>query len=399
MTLTVHPDAIAAPLSDPAVQRLSDGLRREVSVTAVGPRAFAVVGYRAAEEILRSRSFVPDSNPNAAAGAWNELGSRFFIFASGEDHVRIRRIVARGLSPRAVHGSSARTIAALSACLEPAPGRELKRFDAVQHISVAASSAALSTLIGLDPSDSKQLERWATRLPGAVHGLTRGPEVFDEIAQEISHFASSAMSRPAVQGILGSLQQALSAGELSTPEAEAALSLLLVAGFETSANFTSNSIDFLLREPAAIAHIVSKEDAAAAADELLRLFTPAHAVARIALEPRTIAGCQIPQGSRVMVLLSMCNRDPGVFEAPDHYVPSRIGPGHLSFAAGPHYCVGAPLARHQATEVVMALAQCGSRLRRDHEHQPQWYPRMLGRGIGCLPVVLSHRHDSRTCQG
>jgi cytochrome P450 len=122
--------------------------------------------------------------------------------------------------------------------------------------------------------------------------------------------------------------------------------LLFVAGHETTMNLIGNGTYQLLRHPDQLARL--REDPGLvprAVEELLRFDGPVHLTARIPTQDVEIDGTTIPAGSRVAAVVSAANRDPAQFDHPDDLDVGRTENRHLTFSAGPHFCLGAALAR------------------------------------------------------
>jgi cytochrome P450 len=133
--------------------------------------------------------------------------------------------------------------------------------------------------------------------------------------------------------------------------------LLLVAGHETTVSLISNAILALLRHPGQLADLRAdlRADpglAAGAVEETLRYDAPVQLTGRVARGGLEVSGVTAPDGAVVLLLLAAAGRDPEVFPDPDRFDIRRGATGHLAFAAGPHFCLGAPLARLEAAIAV-----------------------------------------------
>ena len=127
------------------------------------------------------------------------------------------------------------------------------------------------------------------------------------------------------------------------------LVVLLVAGFETTTNLLGNGLAVLLAHPrAADALRGHPQFAPAYVEELLRFDPPVQLTSRLAGAPVTVGGVEVPTDSWVLLLLAAANRDPRRYPGPDRFDPWRAQSHPLSFGAGPHFCLGAGLARLEA---------------------------------------------------
>jgi cytochrome P450 len=143
---------------------------------------------------------------------------------------------------------------------------------------------------------------------------------------------------------------------LSEQELISTCILLLVAGHETTVSLISNAVLALLRHPEQLAQLRADPDlAAGAVEETLRYDAPVQLTSRIARGGMEIGPVSPPDGAVVLLLLAAAGRDPAAYPDPDLF-DIRRGGGHLAFAAGPHFCLGAPLARLEAIVALQAFA-------------------------------------------
>ncbi|MCH9735450.1 MAG: cytochrome P450, partial [Actinomycetia bacterium] len=152
-------------------------------------------------------------------------------------------------------------------------------------------------------------------------------------------------------------------------------------------NLIANAILALLRDPAQwTALAADPAKAGAVIEETLRYDPPVQLMGRIAGEAMSIGGLSIPKGDNMLVLVAAAHRDPEVFDHPDLFDPGRAAIRHLGFGKGPHFCIGAPLARLEANVALTAMAA-----RFPHAElagEPQYKPNVTLRGMSTLPVSL-----------
>ena len=162
-------------------------------------------------------------------------------------------------------------------------------------------------------------------------------------------------------GLLSALAAAEDGGErLSSDELLANAVLLLAAGHETTTNLISGGLLELSNQPDAWATLVERPELATnITEELLRLTSPVqNAVGRGLSQDLQLGGQTLAAGSIVGLILAAANRDPAVFPDPDRLDPLRANSArHLAFASGPHYCLGASLARLEGEVVFRTLAE------------------------------------------
>lgn len=161
--------------------------------------------------------------------------------------------------------------------------------------------------------------------------------------------------------------------------------LLLHGGYESTMNTISSGMLHVLRDPRLRA---APELAAAAVEETLRYEPAFQFVVRVATTDLELADHPIRRGQQVVCVLGAANRDPARFADPERFDPQRSPNPHLGFGYGPHYCIGAQLARIEATIAIETLLRRleGLELATD---APAWRPAFGVRSLATLPVRFS----------
>ncbi len=153
---------------------------------------------------------------------------------------------------------------------------------------------------------------------------------------------------------------------LETDEIITMCLLLLAGGHETTANLIGNGSLALFEHPDQLDWLGRHPDLSLqAVDELLRYDGPAQLASRIARTDLVLGESTVRKGEQALVVLGAANRDPASYPDPDRLDLTRAGPPHLAFGSGPHYCVGAGLARLEAQETFIRLSQSPLRSRVD----------------------------------
>jgi cytochrome P450 len=163
--------------------------------------------------------------------------------------------------------------------------------------------------------------------------------------------------------------------------------LLLNAGHEATVNVTGNGWWALLRNPDQLARVRADLSLVPrAVEELMRYDTPLQMFERWVLEDADVHGVTVPKGSELGLLFGSANRDPAVFARPDALDVAREPNPHLSFGAGVHFCLGAPLAR---LELEVSFSTLLRRLPgMEPAAEPTWRPAYIIRGLERLDVTF-----------
>ena len=188
--------------------------------------------------------------------------------------------------------------------------------------------------------------------------------------------------------LLSGLVQVREAGDvLSETELLTTCILLLIAGHETTVNLIGNGALALLRHPEQLARLRAEPALAErAVEEFLRYDPPVQFTARVALQDTAVGGFDAPAGSAAILLFGAANRDPEVCADPDELDIAREPSRHLAFGHGPHFCLGAPLARLEGRIVFEALAGLDVM---ELAGEPTYNDNIILRGLRELPVRLA----------
>jgi len=165
--------------------------------------------------------------------------------------------------------------------------------------------------------------------------------------------------------------------------------MLLFAGHETTTNLIGNGLLALLTHPAEQDCLRSDSNLIeSAVEELLRFDGPTQATFRSVAESFELHGQQLKQGDHVLLMLGSANRDPEQFIDPDSLDLGRRDNRHLAFSQGPHFCLGAALARLEGQIAIKAVLQRFQSLRiQDDEYK--WRPNVFLRGLERLNVSVN----------
>jgi cytochrome P450 len=256
----------------------------------------------------------------------------------------------------------------------------------------------VSRLIGFHDSDLNQLLSAAfdsTAMLGSTLTLDELIELIDrigEIQTWIADQLSQAIKEPS-DDLLGAVARGVDAGVFSDFEAHTILHTLLSAGGESTTSLLGNAVRILAEDQELQQHLrQNSEQIPVFVEEALRMEPPFRYHMRSVSNDTTLGGVDISADATVLLLWAAANRDPVEFERPDEVDLDRAAPRHhVSFGRGIHHCVGAPLARIEARNVLKVLLDRTSSITLDSEHAPRWVNSLMVRRHEQLPVRLEAR--------
>lgn len=285
-----------------------------------------------------------------------------FLSLDPPDHTRMRRLVSQAFTPRVVTTLADRISQLTHELLTEAAGEAGDhQFDLVSALAYPLPVRIISELLGVPPQDHATFAGWSAKLAHSVQpsfGTVDAAELaqIEQASAEFrEYFTALIAARRSSPGddLLTKLIRAEDEGQrLTLDEMVSTCVLLLVAGHETTVGLISNAMLALLRNPDQLAALTADPGLAPqAVEETLRYDSPVQLTGRVAT-----GGLAEPDGAVLLLLLSATGRDPAVFTDPDTFDITRGTSEHLAFSAGPHFCLGAPLARLEATIALKALA-------------------------------------------
>jgi biflaviolin synthase len=277
-------------------------------------------------------------------------------FEDPPDHTRLRRSVAPAFTTRGVERLRDRAREMLDELVEGVL-RDGPPADFTQRLLGPFPLAVVCELMGVPAKDRPSMHEWTNLILSSAQGVERSQRAKEEMC---AYFAETMRRRRGTGGedVIGLLSAAVEAGEITESES-VGLALLVQIGGEAVTNNTGNMLFILLNRPDLMDRLrADREGRPQAIEELLRYIPHRSAVglSRIALEDVTVAGVRIRAGDAVYVSYLAANRDPDVFPDPERIDFDRAPNPHVAFGYGPHFCVGAMLARLESELLVDALA-------------------------------------------
>ena len=311
------------------------------------------------------------------------------------DHTRLRKVVARAFL-KAHTPDLNETIERTASELVERAARK-RSIDWIADVAAPLSMRAMLTMMGLPESDRERWEVW-TRVRSRLLEMiaTRQQRKAAHIAgDEIKDYFTGLLDQrkhsDATDAISTLARHAVEGDGISMAEAADMLSVLMIAGNETTTNLVGNGMLALLRHPEQM-QILREEPARIrdAINEMLRFDSPVQTDFRIARADARVGGRVIRQGDGVILLTGSANRDEQAFERADSFEITRKGARHVSFGVGIHHCIGAELARTEARAI---FSEAMARLKRIElaGPAPSYRRSTVIRGLEKLPLIVEGR--------
>jgi len=392
-------------LTDPAV--VADPYAAFAAARAVAPvqwheglGLWLAFTHAEANAVLRDRRLGRiwrDKEPAERFGSFNLIHRNAILEMEPPDHTRLRRLISTAFARGHVER--------LRPWVEDLAGRLVdglvERSDGTEPVDVLSGMAeqlpvdVIAELLGVPVADRPLLRPWSNAIVKMYeYGRTAAVEDAAEraAAEFVTYLRALAADRRRSPGedLLSHLVSVRDAegDRLTEDELVTTCILLLNAGHEATVNVSGNGLLALLRHPDQLRRL--REDRAllpTAIEELMRFDSPLQLFERTAIEDVGIGGITVPAGSKIAALLGSANHDPAVFDAPETLDVGRTDNPHISFGAGIHFCIGAPLARVELQASFGALLGRTSSLELGAE--PHRRPEFVIRGLADLPVVLT----------
>jgi cytochrome P450 len=278
-------------------------------------------------------------------------------------HTALRNLVNRGFTPRQIAAWKPEVEAIVDACV--ATMRAKNGFDLVADLTNPMPVVVIANVLGVDPSRYADFRKWATTITLGMNGSKRhlgfvGSGAAAASAEMSKYLAEIIERKTSGSGndLISVLVRAKEGDVMTAQEAIIFANLLLFAGSETTTNLIGNAICALLQHPETLARVQSNlELIAPTIEETLRWDPPVHYLFRRATEDVQIADTIIPEGAIVTVLLGSANRDEEACGSDAAYfnIDRRMTNPHLAFGFGTHFCLGAALARMEATAALQQV--------------------------------------------
>jgi cytochrome P450 len=375
--------------------------RRESPVllhTGLPLRVASVFRYEDCQAILRDPEQWSSVFPlRQVLGDAGDVPPPSMLGSDPPEHTRLRSLVNKAFTPRIVQRLEPRVRALAAELLDAA--LEAGEVDLVEALTYPLPVVVIAEIIGIPAEDRGRFKRWSDEAIASLglvffggmdpQRIARQRHLFDEMRAYFVPLAEERKRRPREDLLTGLVLAEHEGSKLSHDEMLSMLVLLLVAGNETTTTLIGNAALELLAHPDAEKRL--RDDPGllpGAIDEVLRFASPVQFDPRRAQRAVELHGVAIEPDDFVLCWLGSANRDERVFERPDVFDVGREKNAHLAFGFGPHYCVGANLARLEARVAIGELLARTRRFERSGDEALPLHPSPVFRAVTRLPLRL-----------
>ncbi len=316
--------------------------------------------------------------------------SQGLINVDPPDHTRMRQLVHMAFTPRAIR----KMRAYIEDIVERLIDEQIERgfMDVIWDFSYPLPVTVIAEMMGIPVDDHAKFKRWSREIVGFMATPKPRPEVLlksqDALQAMQQYFRDIYAKRrlaPEDDLITALVRAELEGDKLSEEEMVSSCVTILIGGHETTTYLIANGVYALLQHPDQLRRLRDNPALdASATEEFLRYEGPFQRNRRIATRDVVIGDMTIKKDQLILQFLGAANRDPSRFDQPDALDLARSPNKHLAFGYGPHFCLGAPLARLEAPVAIRALLQKLPKIRLAHEDL-EWNSALF-RGLKSLPI-------------
>jgi cytochrome P450 len=367
------------------------------NVITVGPMTFALVArYADVTAGLRDHEHMssvgPPPPPQAYQGRFS--GARNMLGSDPPQHSLLRKMVSRDFTPRRIREMEPRIREIAKDLLDKIEAKG--DFDLMADLANVLPVTVIAEMLGVPAELHATFKNWSDTLVGGdnnVPGAPPPPKVVHVVDELGDYFTAEIEKRRINPGpdLVSALVAAHDEGDtMSAADLLSFVTLLLIAGNETTTNLIGNGtlalgrnpdqLDALKRNPALLPRAI---------EEMLRYDGPVQATVRFTNQPVQLGGTELPAKAFALMIVAAANRDPAQFKDPEKFDITRSPNDHVAFGEGIHFCIGAALARMEATVAFEAMLARFPRLRlKDPAIKPTYKGSYFLRGLETLPLAI-----------
>ncbi|MEI4802569.1 cytochrome P450 [Bacillus sp. FJAT-51639] len=319
-----------------------------------------------------------------------ELLRNHMLNSDPPDHNRLRSLAQKAFTPK--------MIIQLEGQIQYIAETLLSKIEHNNSINLVSDYAfplpimVISEMLGVPLEDQHKFRVWSQAIistPHTLEDMQKNNQKLGEFAEYIQHLVNKKREQPA-DDLISALIKAESEGtKLNTSELYSTITLLIVAGHETTVNLITNMTLALLEYPVQLQKLRQNPDLIdSAIEEALRFYSPVELTTlRWTAEPFTMHGQDIQSKDRIIISVASSNRDERIFPDADVFDITRKNNRHIAFGHGSHFCLGAPLARLEAKIAISTLLHHLPNIQIQGERkQIRWKENYLMRSLEELPL-------------
>jgi cytochrome P450 len=370
-----------------------DALIKQWVVTSYQDVAAVLAEPRFSHQQFTLSSWGIEEPPPVVGREFRRLNSsmgRQMLFLDAPEQTRQRSLVAKQFTPRVIARLQDQIQEITDSLLDSAAPKG--RMDVIADLAFPLPATVIAQMLGVPADEAPQFKKWSDDFIAYIGGattLTQDLAAYLSLDDLHDYFRTAlALRRDQPQeDVMTLLLQAESEGErLTEEEIIANCLLLLAAGHETTTQLIGNGLLALLRHPEQLEKLrADPTKIGPAVEELLRYDSPVQWTSRVTREAFTWRGHEFASGQMVSIALASANRDPTQFPEPDYLDITRAENRHMAFGTGPHFCLGASLARMEGQIALGTLLTRFPHLRLEQPNV-QWTGNFTFRALRSLPV-------------
>lgn len=373
-------------------------LREEEPVAHVrlpdGQYAWIVTRYEDALDALKNQKFIKDFTKltDDIDADESSVFSTNMLFADMPEHKRLRGLISKAFTPRMIENLRDRIQEITDELLDQTTGQ--KNMNLIDDFAFPLPIIVICEMLGIPTEDRDKFRIWSNSMIEGANG-----EYAQDIQRHMNDFVQYLSKRfaelrenPEDDLISKLITSEEKEDKLTEKELYGIVSLLIIAGHETTVNFIGNSIMALLNNPDQLSLLQRQPELIKPAiEETLRYNDPVEfSTSRWAGEDLEFKGQSIRKGDLVIVILNSANHDPEQFEDPEILDITREKSKHLAFGKGIHACLGVPLARLEGEIAISSFFKRYPNAQLNIEPDAlEWREGMIVRGVKELPILLN----------
>ena len=367
------------------------------AVVTMGPMTFVLVArYADVTAGLRDHENLSSVGPPPPETAYQGRfsGARNMLGSDPPQHSRLRKIVSRDFTPRRIRELEPRIRQIAKDLLDKVEAKG--DFELMADLANVLPVTVIAEMLGVPAELHKTFKHWSDTLIGGdnnMPGAPPPPETIRMVDELGDYFTAEIEKRRANPGpdLVSALVAAHDEGDaMSAADLLSFITLLLVAGNETTTNLIGNGTLALGRNPEQFDALKRNPTMLGGAiEEMLRYDGPVQSTVRFTKKPVHLGGAEIPANAFALMIVAAANRDPAQFKDPEKFVITREPNDHVAFGEGIHFCIGAPLARMEARVAFEAMLERFPKLSlKDPAIKPKYKGSYFLRGLNSLDMAI-----------